>query len=73
MIIQAEGNSVANAVCVAKGLITIQRGLDNKGYKKLRVVTESSGDEGNYRITLNSGDIIEIHIIQHARCRAWVD
>lgn len=72
MIVQAEGNNVRNAVAVAKRLIITQNGLDGKAYRQLRTKL-ISGEDGLYRVTLNSDDIVEVTVIRHAICKAWVN
>jgi hypothetical protein len=60
--IAAEGNNIRNAVAAAKRLL---------GNPKLRIVTVNDDcEENNYRVTLTSSDVVEVHVTRHAQCSA---
>lgn len=62
MTISAEGSSIRNAVAAAKRLL---------GNPKLRAVL-CSGEDTLYRVTLDSGDVVEVTVRWHGRAQAQV-
>jgi hypothetical protein len=69
-LIIASGNNVRNAVAAAKQLL--YGSVTSRAYRAARTdsVNRSAEGEGLYRVILSTGDVVEVSVIQHAKCSA---
>jgi hypothetical protein len=61
--VTAQAGNVQAALCAARRLM----GVPLKGHRE---VTRSGGEDGLYRSTLESGDVVEITMVHHASATA---
>lgn len=64
MTISASGNNIRNVLALVRR---------SKGWKlrDSREVIRSGGENNCWRITLSNGEVVEITVKPHAKCKIW--
>lgn len=63
--VMIEGNNIRNCISLARSKVFKLKAKDCR----VKILNPMDEDRGNYRVTMTTGDVIEIHIIPRSSCK----